>query len=548
MPFLAEQQYDIPNKDILSWEFDDLHYNPDEPILIDALKPSNNISARKAQKAIRQLVAGFRAIGVQKGDAVCIHSVNNIWYPIFFQGIVGTGGVFAGTNPAYTPYELAHTLRTAKVKFVLVQPELLKPMLAATKEAGIPNERVIIFNLNGETAPEGFLQWPDLFEHGERDWVRFDDRQIAESTTAALLFSSGTTGLPKAAELSHRNFVAQHTLVFEADTRPWRASRLMCLPMFHVATVPVAHTTPFRAGHIHYVLPRFDIESWFWAMDKYAITDCTMVPPIVVLAVNSPANKKYSLKAVREAKVGAAPLDAALQARMQALLPGNASMSQVWGMSETSCIASRLLHFEMDTTASVGRMLPSIDVKLVDDDGNDISSYDVRGELCIRGPTVIKGYFENPEANKRDFDAEGFFHTGDIAYLDGKSKLWYIVDRKKELIKVRGFQVAPPEIEGLLLDHPSIVDCGVIGVAHSGAAGGSSEGSEAPRAYVVKRPGVGDKLTEKQVYDFVAGKLVYYKKLDGGVVFVDAIPKNASGKILKRVLREQAKKEMGSKL
>lgn len=201
--------------------------------------------------------------------------------------------------------------------------------------------------------------------------------------------------------------------------------------MFHVATVPVAHTTPFRAGHVHYVLPHFDIESWFWAMDKYAITDCTMVPPIVVLAVNSPANKKYSLKAVREAKVGAAPLDAALQARMQALLPGNASMSQVWGMSETSCIASRLLHFEMDTTASVGRMLPSIDVKLVDDDGNDISSYDVRGELCIRGPTVIKGYFENPEANKRDFDAEGFFHTGDIAYLDGKSKLWYIVDRKK---------------------------------------------------------------------------------------------------------------------
>lgn len=206
--------------------------------MIDALKPSNNISARKAQKAIRQLVAGFRAIGVQKGDAVCIHSVNNvrlpallspastnpklitpqqIWYPIFFQGIVGTGGVFAGTNPAYTPYELAHTLRTAKVKFVLVQPELLKPMLAATKEAGIPNERVIIFNPNGETAPEGFLQWPDLFEHGERDWVRFDDRKIAESTTAALLFSSGTTGLPKAAELSHRNFVAQHVSLLFSD-------------------------------------------------------------------------------------------------------------------------------------------------------------------------------------------------------------------------------------------------------------------------------------------------------------------------------------------
>jgi acyl-CoA synthetase (AMP-forming)/AMP-acid ligase II len=153
---------------------------------------------------------------------------------------------------------------------------------------------------------------------------------------------------------------------------------------------------------------------------------------------------------------------------------------------------------------------------------------------------VIPGYFENPEVNKASFDADGFFHTGDIGYCDAKNKSWYIVDRKKELIKVQGFQVAPPELEAVLLCHPDIVDAGVIGVPASDYDG------ESPRAYVVRRPGSDmSKLTEKVVQDYIAAKLSKYKRLKGGVVFVDAIPKNASGKILKRVLREQAKKELG---
>jgi acyl-CoA synthetase (AMP-forming)/AMP-acid ligase II len=153
---------------------------------------------------------------------------------------------------------------------------------------------------------------------------------------------------------------------------------------------------------------------------------------------------------------------------------------------------------------------------------------------------VIPGYFENPEANKASFDADGFFHTGDIGYCNSRTKLWYIVDRKKELIKVRGFQVAPPELEAVLLSHPDIVDAGVIGVPASDYEG------EAPRAYVVRRPGSDpSNLTEEAVKNYAGEKLSKYKRLEGGVKFVDAIPKNASGKILKRVLREQAKKELG---
>lgn len=174
--------------------------------------------------------------------------------------------------------------------------------------------------------------------------------------------------------------------------------------------------------------------------------------------------------------------------------------------------------------------------RIIDDNGNDISAYDVRGEMCIRGPTVISGYFENPAANALSFDSEDFFKTGDIVYCDSKSKKWYIVDRKKELIKVRGFQVAPPELESVLLSHPLIVDAAVIGV--------KAANDEMPRAYVVRRPvKEAEGLDEVAVKRYCAERLARYKELSGGVRFVDAIPKNASGKILKRVLRDMAKEE-----
>ncbi len=177
--------------------------------------------------------------------------------------------------------------------------------------------------------------------------------------------------------------------------------------------------------------------------------------------------------------------------------------------------------------------------RLVDDDGNDVSAYNIRGEICLRGPTEFLGYFENAEANKGSFDADGFYHTVDIGYCDSRQKLWYIVDRKKELIKVQGFHVAPAEIEAVLLDHPDIVDAAVIGVKlHENV-------SEVPRAYVVGRPGSRvSELTEDIVKTHVGQKLAKYKRLDGGVRIVNSIPKNASGKIFEADF-ERKKLRMG---
>lgn len=431
MPFLAKEHADIPNQDILSWTFDKLHYDWDDPIYIDALNPKNSVSARQAKSLIRKLAAGFRSIGVQKGDCICINSFNDIHYPIFFLGVIAVGAVFTGVNPAYTPYELAHTLKIAKVKHILTKPDLLDGVLKAAEQCNLPKDKIIIFNPNGETAPSGFKQWNDLLQHGEDDWLRFNDYETSWNTSAARLFSSGTTGLPKATDLSHYNLIAQHTLVYEQNPRPWQIRRLFALPMFHAATSPVAFTSCLRSGNKAFVTPRFDPEVWFWAHEEYGITDLAVVPPMVVMAINHPLNKKYSLKSIQIATAGAAPLDKHPQARMQALIGGDVPFTQVWGMTETSCIATRFPYPEHDITGSVGRPLPNLDLKLVDNDGKDISGYGVRGELCIRGPTVVRGYFENPEAKKRLWDEDGYFHTGDIAYIEEGTEQWYIVDRKK---------------------------------------------------------------------------------------------------------------------
>ncbi|KAF2831095.1 acetyl-CoA synthetase-like protein [Ophiobolus disseminans] len=384
-------------------------------------------------------------------------------------------------------------------------------------------------------------------KQGESDWERWDDERRSKDTVAARLFSSGTTGLPKAVEMTHYNFIAQHKMVLEWKPRDYEVVRLLCTPMFHVSNVPRAHTSPLRAGMKTYVMRRFELETWMWNIERFQITEANMVPPMVIQVINSPLTKKYSLKSIRNSWVGAAPLAAEPQARYKAILRADAPFNQVWGMSETSCIATMLHYPEHDPTGSVGRFLPNHDAKLVDDEGRDITDYDVAGELCVRGPLIVKGYFNNREANRLAWDDNGYFHTGDVAMRRRDNGLWYIVDRKKELIKVRGFQVAPAELEGVLLAHPDISDAAVIGIPAGGAnASAGEQGTELPRAYIVVKGG--SQLSEAEVQAYMKERLAGYKQLVGGVKFVDAIPKNASGKILKKDLKAIAKAEISARL
>ncbi|KAF2165801.1 hypothetical protein M409DRAFT_67128 [Zasmidium cellare ATCC 36951] len=523
----------IPTIDILSYYFDEPQFDQNKPLYIDALDPERFWTAAQCHKAIRQLAAGFKAAGLSQGDCVSIHSFNDINYSVLVNGIAGFGGVYTGTNPAYQTYELVHHLKASKARLIVVAPELLDAITAAAQRVKISNDRILIFDDQGQ---KGYKSWRSLFDHGEIDWPHFDNLETSKDTVLARLFSSGTTGLPKAAQLSHYNLIAEHRLFTEWNPTTWERRRIVILPMFHAATAPLAHYASLRSGDECYVVKKFDLETFFKVVEKYQITEGAFVPPVIHAIVNSPLSKKYSLKSIRIGHAGAAPVDKWSQSKLKALMAPDAPLTQVWGMTETSCTCSMSRYPLDDATGSVGNMLPNMDSKLVDEDGNDISGYDRRGELCVRGPLVCQGYFDNPEANARDWDSDGFFHTGDIAYRDGKSKLWYIVDRKKELIKVRANQVSPSELEAVLLQHLKIGDTAVIGMP-------SKDFGETPLAYVVKRPDV--ELTEAEVKKYIIERLAKYKQL-GGVVFIDALPRSASGKLLKRILREEMMKTVNA--
>ncbi|KAH7405805.1 4-coumarate-CoA ligase [Phaeosphaeria sp. MPI-PUGE-AT-0046c] len=558
MPFLAKEHIPIPTKDILSWMYDDPVYDQDTPVFIDAHDPSVSISAAHAKTLIRQLVAGFRKAGVEEGDTVLLHSFNNLYYPVIVLGIIGCGANFCGTNPSYTTGELNHTIRTSQARIIICDPDVLGDSVTnAAKQCGIPASNLFVLD-SGPTTPKpstfkGFASWRALLTHGEQDWLRFDSEEKSRNTTAFLCFSSGTTGLPKAAQLSHYNLIAEHVLVFQHRPHPYPRRRLIALPMFHAATAPSTHISALKAGHVNVIMRRYDPSIFMHLIPKFAITDLVLVPPQVTSLLALPLSvteKKAHLSSVRCVWGGGAPLDAVTQNAFSAFLPSSTPFTQIWAMTETSCFASLTPYPEKDNTGSMGIFLPNIDVKILDDAGTDISAFDVRGELAIRGPTVTRGYLGR--ARDADFDHEGYFRTGDVLYCNKETGKWYIVDRKKELIKVRGFQVAPAEVEGVLLECPGVADVAVLGVKNKGGD------SEMVRAYVVRKEGWSEgainagndeekTISQEDVKRWVEGRLAKYKWLEGGVRFLDSLPKTASGKILKRVLREGEARE-GAKL
>lgn len=282
---------------------------------------------------IRKLVAGLRQWGIRPGqkDVVCLHSFNDVMYPVLALGIIGAGGIFAGTNPSYTSFELAHHFRTSETRFVITEPEMLVAVLEATKGSSIAESNILVFNVLGQTVPEGLSSWETLLSHGEEDWVRFDNMETARATEAARLFSSGTTGLPKAAMISHHNFVAQHTLLWEDDERNYPIRRMIAMPMFHVGVLPFALCTSFKAGQVGVVMRRFDLAAFLSNIEKFQISELTMVPPMVIATIMAPITRDYNLKGVKCAVIGAAPLDKGPQMRFQALIAEDAQCTQVYG-------------------------------------------------------------------------------------------------------------------------------------------------------------------------------------------------------------------------
>jgi acyl-CoA synthetase (AMP-forming)/AMP-acid ligase II len=516
----------VPDVSLTEFVFGRAGRLADKPALVDGVSGRVITYARLAEE-IRGTAAGLARRGFRKGDVLALFSPNSPEYAVAFHAAARLGVVVTPINPLYTAEEVGRQLRDARAKFLLTTPQLLGGVREVARGAGVRE-----FFVFGEA--EGATPFASLSEGGAASGggdggspdVKIDPRE----DLIVLPYSSGTTGVCKGVMLTHRNLVA-NLLQLSGAGNDWEADTLLCvLPMFHIYGLVVILNYGLWSGSTIVTLPRFDFGQVLRAMQDYRVTLAHLVPPVVLALSKQPAVDNYDLSSLRMIFSGAAPLGAELARECSERL--GCDVVQGYGMTETSPV-THICTPERNKPGSVGLCAPNTECKLVSVETGEELSAGERGEICIRGPQVMKGYLNCPEATAQTIDAEGWLHTGDIGYADDEG-FFYVVDRAKELIKFKGLQVAPAELEALLLTHPSVADAAVI-------PSPDEEAGEVPKAFVVVREGHG--MSEAEVLSFVAAHVAPYKKVRR-VEFVAQIPKSPSGKILRRLLveRERARK------
>jgi acyl-CoA synthetase (AMP-forming)/AMP-acid ligase II len=465
---------------------------------------------------VSKLAAGLHARGFRKGDVLAIMSPNLPEYPIAFHGVATAGGINTTLNPTYTADEIAFQLNDSRARLLLTVPALVGKAQEAAAKSKI--EEVIVF---GEA--EGALPFNSLLADAPAPEVQIDPAE----DLVALPYSSGTTGFSKGVMLTHRNLVANLVQSGACIEISEEEKVMAFLPFFHIYGMTVIMNASLYHGATLVTMQRFELEPCLQAVQDYKVTRFFLVPPIVVLLAKSPAVDKYDLSSIARAFSGAAPLDADTARAVSRRI--GCRLSQGYGLTETSPVSHCVPDSWPEVTpGSVGPSIPNTECKIVDVATEQELGRNEDGEIWIRGPQVMKGYLNNAAATRSSIDADGFFHSGDIGHIDDRGQ-YFIVDRLKELIKYKGFQVAPAELEALLLSHPKIADAAVIGVH-------DEEGEEVPKAFVVLK----EPLSPEAIMEFVAAQVAPHKKVRR-VEIVDQIPKSATGKILRRVLREQEK-------
>ncbi|KAF4838294.1 4-coumarate--CoA ligase-like 7 [Colletotrichum siamense] len=559
MPIKSRWSEPIPNCSLQKWIFGSSSAPlSDRKAFYDADRPETHyLTFADYRLVAKQIAIGLQKAGLKPGDRVLLFSGNNLFFPVIFIGVLMAGGIFTGANPTFVPRELAYQLKDSGAVFMVAAEGSLDTALAAAKEVQMPASNVFVFDttIPGSSQPEkpargGARHWTELIapkaQAEKFEWIEPAD---ARTTTCCLNYSSGTTGVPKGVEITHYSYVANgcgvvkvSALEEDHEASIARSVGLCFLPLYHAYAQTYFVANFAKQGIPVYIMAGFDFVKMLTYIQRYRVTQLVSVPPILVALTKHPITAKFDLSSLESVGSGAAPLaeDVARQAEKLLKKP-DLIVRQGWGMTEVTCTAMTWDPSRLVRSSSVGELMPNYMAKLVDESGKEITEPKVPGELLVTGPTVMRGYWRNPKATQEtiDTDSEGnrWLRTGDIAYVDEfkTGGLFYIVDRKKELIKVKGNQVAPAELEALLLERPDIADVAVIGV--------TINGEEFPRAYVVRSPGTN--TSGEEIAKWLEERVAKHKRLRGGVAFTDVIPKNPSGKILRKILREQAKKEVG---
>ncbi|MFI1700232.1 4-coumarate--CoA ligase family protein [Streptomyces bobili] len=493
----------------------------DLPALVDGTD-GTTLTYEQVDRFHRRIAAALAEAGVRKGDVLALHSPNTVAFPTAFYAATRAGATVTTVHPLATAEEFAKQLGDSAARWIVTVSPLLETARRAAELAGGVEEIFVCDSASGHRSLIDMLA------------CAAPEPQIAidpVEDVAALPYSSGTTGVPKGVMLTHRQIATNLAQLEPAITAGPGDRILAVLPFFHIYGLTALMNAPLRRGAAVVVLPRFDLQTFLAAIQNHRITGLYVAPPIVLALAKHPAVAQYDLSSLRYVISAAAPLDAGLAAACSARL-NLPPVGQAYGMTELSP-GTHVVPLDAMREApagTVGKLIAGTEMRIVslDDPDKDLGVGET-GEILIRGPQIMKGYLGRPDATAAMIDGDGWLHTGDIGRVDDGGWL-FVVDRVKELIKYKGFQVAPAELEALLLTHPGIADAAVIGEYND-------DGNEVPHAYVVRQPSAPD-LAEGEVAMYVAERVAPYKRVRL-VTFIDTVPRAASGKILRRELRDR---------
>ncbi|CBF88756.1 uncharacterized protein ANIA_00801 [Aspergillus nidulans FGSC A4] len=555
----------IPVTDVASFVFSSgTPTTRQTPQYFDASNPSKNFSLAQAEVLVKQIAKGLEDLGLQPNDKVLLYSHNALFFPVLLWGVLAGRCVFTAVAGGASVKEVEYQLRNSDAKLILAGSTQVPVALDAASRVGLPRDRVYLFCDPEDISNDSSLPvqpwtriWRPADEVRSWSWKRIQTLKEAQETTAIINYSSGCIShynaianssqlLAKRAIISndHRGKSRKERLDMAGDR--WLAP----LPMYHAYGQTYYCLNAARLGAKVFIMKSFNVDQYLLYMDIYRINFMASVPAIMATLAKQPNTSRYNLRAVEIVTSGSAPLSAELGGIIEKLyLRPGVTVKQGWGMTEATCSITGFAPDEEDDGRSIGWLNPNCAARIEKLEGRDFSGVapdgaDV-GEIWVAGPNVMKGYYKNPTATNETIVEENglrWLKTGDIGYFDQRGRM-YIVDRLKvyhmcpnpriynkltriqELIKVKGLQVAPAELEQYLLTHPSVADAAVVGARINGA--------EYPRAFVVRKD---DTVAEHELFDMVKAHFAPHKWLTGGVYFIDQIPRTGSGKIMRRNL------------
>ncbi|TGZ46387.1 luciferin 4-monooxygenase [Temnothorax longispinosus] len=482
----------------------------------------------------RKLAIYLQREGLRTNDTMAVCSENNLEFCIPVCAAFYLGAIVCPLNPLYSERELKHALAISKPKFIFISPVALDTVRKVFKELHW-SPRVLMLTEHGSSN----VSWASMYRvisnvsDDDANALQAAPVDIANHVTA-ILCSSGTTGLAKGVMLTDKNITTVIRTHLSSNTIPESAISLALLPFFHAYSFVLMILSMLR-GNCIVVFSRFEEEMFLQYVEKYQIQYLPVVPSLMTFLAKHPLVDKYDLSSVKAVWSGAAPLSKEIQKAVAKRL-NITEVKQGYGLTETTLAVLR----SPDDNAkpgSVGVLVPGTSAKVI-----PIEEYETdkalgpncTGELCFKGDLIMKGYYNDEKSTRATIDKDGWLHTGDVGYYD-EDGYFYIVDRIKELIKYKGYQVPPAELEAILLTYPDVQDAAVIGIPND-------KTGELPMAFVVKESN--SNICEKDIIQYVNDRVSNPKRLRGGVRFIDSIPKTPSGKILRRLLRDRLKSKL----